>query len=204
MQPLWQQNPPLCLDFYLDGKRCLDEACCFSHAYQLHPDVTESLRYEVSRQPCPLLAAGHSCPEGTACHFAHVCPRDPFCSQSRCRFPTWMHTQLTQAVPPAPKPAIPTASGGAQVVPPQSPAKRVSSPARHSRQPSSPFGHPLSAASGSPHGTAAHLSMLSDAELADKLAKARQEELEYERGLAEDPFGADDARGRSPAGIDGH
>lgn len=46
--------------------------------------------------------------------------------------------------------------------------------------------------------------MLSDAELADKLAKARQEELEYERGLAEDPFGADDARGRSPAGIDGH
>jgi hypothetical protein len=45
---------------------------------------------------------------------------------------------------------------------------------------------------------------LSDAELANKLKKARQEELEYERGLAEDPFVADDARGRSLAGTEGH
>ncbi|TKA54983.1 hypothetical protein B0A53_02456 [Rhodotorula sp. CCFEE 5036] len=205
-KPLWQQNPPLCLDFYLDGKRCLDEACCFSHAYRLHPDVTESLRYEVSRQPCPLLAAGHSCPEGTACHFAHVCPRDPFCSQSRCRFPTWMHAQLTHTVPPGPRSARPSAAGDAKVAPPQSPSKRVFSPARHSIQPSSPFGHPLSVLSGSARGTAANTNMghLSDAELANKLKKARQEELEYERGLAEDPFVADDARGRSLAGTEGH
>ncbi|KWU46402.1 hypothetical protein RHOSPDRAFT_31852 [Rhodotorula sp. JG-1b] len=154
-KPLWQQNPPLCLDFYLDGKRCFDEACCFSHAYRLHPDVTESLRYE-----------------------------------SRCRFPTWMHAQLTQTVPLGTRPARPSAAGDARVAPPPSPPKRAFSPARHSIQPSSPFGHPLSTAPRSPHGTAANVNIghLSDAELAKKLAKARQEELEYERGLAEDPF----------------
>ena len=77
---------------------------------------------------------------------------------------------------------------------------------RHSIEPSSPFGHPLSTASVSPHGTAADVIMghLSDAEMATELAKARQEKLEYERGLAEDPFVADDARCRSLAETEGH
>lgn len=117
-----------------------------------------------------------------------------------------MHAQLTQNVPLGTRPARPSAAGDAKVAPPPSPPKRAFSPARHSIQPSSPFGHPLSTGPRSPHVTAANLNIghLSDAELANKLAKARQEELEYERGLAEDPFVADQAPGGSLAEMERH
>ncbi|GAA5989170.1 hypothetical protein JCM10908_001192 [Rhodotorula pacifica] len=210
-KPFWQQTPPICLDFYLDAKRCLDEKCQFSHAYRLHPEIIESLRYEVSRQPCPLLAAGHPCLDGaTGCHFAHLCTRDTHCSRIGCRFPAWMHSQPEKvfATTQAPSPAAikSGAKGTAGLRMPlltQLPTKAPASPARHSTKPGSPFAHPLSIASppvapdaaGPANVAAATTNLaetdvvnLTDKELAQLLARAKQEELEYKRGLAEDPF----------------
>ncbi|GAA5916777.1 hypothetical protein JCM8208_004039 [Rhodotorula glutinis] len=79
--PLWQQDPPICLDHYLAPSRCHDERCAFSHQYRIPPDVLEALRFEVSRTPCPLVLAGYECGEASKCHFAHACPRGSRCAE---------------------------------------------------------------------------------------------------------------------------
>ncbi|GAA5860600.1 hypothetical protein JCM3774_006221 [Rhodotorula dairenensis] len=177
-KPLWQQDPPLCLDYYLNGRRCLDEQCHFSHAYRLHPEVTESLRYEVSRQPCPLLASGRSCPEAAGpCHFAHLCTRDPFCSKEDCRFPEWMHSR-PEIVRPREVHLAEPALTAAPPVPSPHPRPFFSS--------ASGLGSPPFCSAGGP--IRPDTADLTDAELAELINKARREEAEYERGLAEDPF----------------
>ncbi|GAA5996461.1 uncharacterized protein JCM10292_007625 [Rhodotorula paludigena] len=90
-RPLWQQNPPLCLDHYLSTSRCIDERCEFSHAYRLEPDVLQALRFELSRTPCPLLLSGYDCPDEKACYFAHACPYGDRCKWTGCRFTAAMH-----------------------------------------------------------------------------------------------------------------
>ncbi|GAA6001095.1 hypothetical protein JCM10207_007410 [Rhodosporidiobolus poonsookiae] len=271
-RPLWQQTPPICLDYYLSPTRCTDERCTFSHSYQIPRDVLSALRYDLSRTPCPLVLSGHSCPDGEACHFAHFCPRKEMCPRRGCAFtaPNMHPRYVPPAPPPAPvfrpqqatqAPASPdrSARGGfkhgssalpgsakppstrsalerllssssqqpksasppAQPFPSTSfgPAPHPFSPSR-ARQPGglvpvsaapsssskkhavplgSPFGHPLSladAAEAVAHGVTdptldgigASMVDLTDEELAALLEKARKEEEEYEKGLAEDPF----------------
>ncbi|BGP46207.1 hypothetical protein JCM10450v2_002047 [Rhodotorula kratochvilovae] len=85
-RPLWQQDPPICLDHYLSSSRCADERCAFSHSYRIPPDVLEALRFELRRTPCPLVVAGYECFDGTSCDFAHVCPRGARCPRQGCDF----------------------------------------------------------------------------------------------------------------------
>jgi len=104
-QPLWKQTPPLCLDHHL--AKCLDERCRFSHAYHLPPPVLDSLTYDLSTTPCPLVLSGDGCLDQENCFFAHRCPRER-CDGRYCDFkaPGMHPSRDTQprfvALPPSP------------------------------------------------------------------------------------------------------
>ncbi|GAA5970078.1 hypothetical protein JCM11641_000258 [Rhodosporidiobolus odoratus] len=279
-KPLWKQNPPICLDFYLASTRCTDERCKFSHSYKIPREVLEALRFELSRTPCPLLLVGYTCLDQDACFFAHTCPKRELCPRTGCPFTApGMHPRVVPQPPPAPvqhhwttnrtaqqasvpsprqqptssaprfanpsptkppstrsalvrllaaSPKIPPSDRGASgqnfspkptsIPHPPSPSKPTSaSPLRtakshsaaaspkaakkHPIQLGSPFGHPLSLADEAEVEAAKHgqlapsaeageatLMSLTDEELAEMLAKARNEEKEYEVGIKEDPF----------------
>lgn len=123
VQPLWQQDPPLCLDHYLSTRRCIDERCEFSHAYRLQPDVLQALRFELSRTPCPLLLSGYDCPDGRACYFAHACPYGDRCKRTGCRFTTAMHPAAAlnalQPDPQHPSPKLRTSTSPNRTSPAQ-------------------------------------------------------------------------------------
>ncbi|GAA5829522.1 hypothetical protein JCM11251_000189 [Rhodosporidiobolus azoricus] len=101
-RPVWQQNPPLCLDFYLSPTRCTDERCSFSHSYKIPRQVLDALRFELARTPCPLAIGGLDCLDPSKCFFAHTCPRGDSCPRRGCAFKApGMHVYY---VPSAPAP----------------------------------------------------------------------------------------------------
>lgn len=218
-QPLSQQSPQLCLDFYLSPTRCSEERCAFSHDYEIPIEVVDALRYEVSRTPCPLRAGGFSC-DGRACHFAHApppTPAAPVYNQQHASSASPLHHAPTQARSsagqPGPTPAdlvaaaaaAPSSTRSALVKLLSSPQKATltspapaTSPARHEIAPNSPFAHPLSLADHHSDAQDFDAVKLTDAELESMLAKAKLEEAEYAKGLQEDPFwegGAGQAEG---------
>ncbi|GAA6062018.1 hypothetical protein JCM10212_006093 [Sporobolomyces blumeae] len=125
-RPLWKQDPPICLDFYLSRTKCPHERCLFSHAYRIPKPVVESMAYDISRTPCPLVVAGVACRDA-GCFFAHECPR-PHCDGFACPFVApGMHKPIA-------KPPLPTRSNEQPIPSPrqaqavgslQSPAKPI-------------------------------------------------------------------------------
>ncbi|GAA5890282.1 hypothetical protein JCM6882_008782 [Rhodosporidiobolus microsporus] len=102
-KPLWQQNPPICLDFYLSPTRCTDERCTFSHSYKIPRQVLDALRFELARTPCPLAIGGFDCPDASTCFFAHTCPRGEACPRRGCPFKApGMHPHYVPPAPPMP------------------------------------------------------------------------------------------------------
>ncbi|GAA5876539.1 hypothetical protein JCM8547_009420 [Rhodosporidiobolus lusitaniae] len=146
-KPLWKQTPPICLDFYLSPSRCTDERCTFSHSYKIPRQVLDALRFDLSRQPCPLAIAGLSCLDEEACFFAHVCPRGEACPRRGCSFtaPT-MHPRQVPQAPPQPvvplfkqQPVTTAASPPPPVVPAQTaPSSRQSPQHRPLSSPTKP------------------------------------------------------------------